>query len=101
MTLNWGTFQTGDWLIGLVSTLVAYFLFTFLQRLLNRNHFLGIIAFQLNLLVLVLLALLFLTPQPSTFSFLINSGVGGIRRRCPLSSGISAAGRCRWLYWWS
>jgi small-conductance mechanosensitive channel len=63
MTLNWGTFQTGDWLIGLVSTLVAYFLFTFLQRLLNRNHFLGIIAFQLNLLVLVLLALLFLTPQ--------------------------------------
>lgn len=63
MTLNWGMFQTGDWLIGLVSTLVAYFLFTFLQRLLNRNHFLGVIAFQLNLLVLALLALLFLTPQ--------------------------------------
>ena len=63
MNLNWGTFQTGDWLIGLVSTLVAYVIFTFLQRLLHRNHFLRIIAFQLNLLVLALLTLLFLTPQ--------------------------------------
>jgi small-conductance mechanosensitive channel len=63
MNLNWGTFQTGDWLIGLVSTLAAYIIFTFLQRFLHRNHFLKIIAFQLNLLVLALLALLFLSPQ--------------------------------------
>ncbi len=63
MNLNWGTFQTGDWLIGLVSTLVAYIIFTFLQRFLHRTHFLKIIAFQLNLLALALLALLFLTPQ--------------------------------------
>jgi small-conductance mechanosensitive channel len=63
MNLNWGTFQTGDWLIGLVSLLVAYIIFTFLQRFLHRTHFLKIIAFQLNLLVLALLALLFLTPQ--------------------------------------
>lgn len=63
MNLNWGTFQTGDWLIGLVATLVAYVIFTFLQRFLRRNHFLRTIAFQLNLLVLALLALLFLSPQ--------------------------------------
>ena len=24
MNLNWGIFQTGDWMIGLVSTLAAY-----------------------------------------------------------------------------
>jgi len=63
MNLNWGTFQTGDWFIGLVSMLVTYVIFTFLQRFLNGYHFLRGIAFQLNLLVLALLALLFLTPQ--------------------------------------
>ena len=127
MNLNWGTFQTGDWLSGLVSTLVAYILFTFLQRFLHRNHFLRIISFQLNLLALALLALFFLTPQlaglhryvlsavqaiavfllivivcaPSIFSFLISSGAGVIRRRSPSSSGISAAGLCRCSSWWS
>ena len=63
MNLNWDTFQTGDWLIGLVLTLVAYVIFTFLQRFLHRYHFLRGIAFQLNLFVLTLLTLLFLTPQ--------------------------------------
>ena len=63
MNLNWGTFQTGDWLSGLVSTLVAYILFTILQFVLRRNHFLRTIAFQLNLLALALLARYFLTPQ--------------------------------------
>lgn len=63
MNLNWGTFQTGEWYIGLVSTLVAYVIFTFLQRFLRRIHYLKVIAFQLNILVLALLILIFLTPQ--------------------------------------
>ena len=63
MNLNWSMFQTGNWLIGVVSTLVVYVIFTFLQRFLNRNPFLRNIAFQLNLLVLALLALLFLNSQ--------------------------------------
>ncbi len=63
MNLNWDTFQIGDWFIGLLSTLVAYVIFTVLQRFLNRYYFLKVIAFQLNLLVLICLALLFLTSQ--------------------------------------
>ena len=63
MNLNWGTFQTGDWLSGLVSTLVAYILFTILQFVLRRNHFLRTIGFPLNLLALALFAIYFLSPQ--------------------------------------
>jgi small-conductance mechanosensitive channel len=64
MNLNWAAFQAGDWLIGLVSTLVVYVPFTILQHfILHRDYFLRTIAVQLNLLVLALLALLFLTPE--------------------------------------
>ena len=64
MNLNWAAFQAGDWLIGLVSTLVVYVPFTILQHyILHRDYFLRTIAIQLNLLVLALLALLFLTPE--------------------------------------
>jgi len=75
MNLNWGTFQTGDWMIGLASTLIAYVLFTFLQRFLHRSHFLKIIAFQLNLLALALLSLLFLTPQLAGLHHYVLSAV--------------------------
>jgi small-conductance mechanosensitive channel len=63
MNLNWGTFQIGDWFIGLLSTLVAYVIFTVLQRFFNRYYFPKAIAFQLNLLALACFALLFLTSQ--------------------------------------
>jgi len=63
MNLNWGTFQTGDWLSGLVSTLVVYILFTILQFVLRRNHFLRTIGFPLNLFALALSAIYFLSPQ--------------------------------------
>ena len=75
MNLNWGTFQTGDWLSGLVSTLVAYILFTILQFVLRRNHFLRMIAFQLNLLALALLAIYFLTPQLAGLHLYVLSAV--------------------------
>ncbi|MBA4422449.1 MAG: hypothetical protein C0390_05010 [Syntrophus sp. (in: bacteria)] len=75
MNLDWGTFQTGDWLIGLVSTFVAYVIFTFLQRFLHRIPFLRIIAFQLNLLALALLTLLFLTPQLTGLHHYVLSAV--------------------------
>jgi small-conductance mechanosensitive channel/CRP-like cAMP-binding protein len=78
MNLNWGTFQTGDWLIGLVSTLAAYVIFTFLQRFLNRTLFLKTIAFQLNLLVLALLALLFLSSQLAGLHRYVFSAVQAI-----------------------
>ena len=75
MNLDWGTFQTGDWHIGLVSTLVAYVIFTFLQRFLRRIHFLKVIAFQLNLLALALLTLLFLNPQLAGLHHYVLSAV--------------------------
>jgi len=75
MILNWGTFQTGDWVTGVVSTLAAYILFTFLQRFLRRIHFLKTMAFELNLLVLALLVLLFLSPQLAGLHHYILSAV--------------------------
>ena len=63
MHLNWAAFQIGDWLGGLGYTLLAYVIFTVLQRFLRRNHFLSLISFQLNLLAFAVFALLFLTPQ--------------------------------------
>ena len=75
MNLDWGTFQTGDWLIGLVSTFVAYVMFSSLQRFLHRIDFLRVIAFQLNLLALALLTLLFLTPQLAGLHHYVLSAV--------------------------
>jgi small-conductance mechanosensitive channel/CRP-like cAMP-binding protein len=63
MNLNWETFQTADWFIGLAFTLSAYVMMTLLQRFLRRYHFLRTIAFPLNLLFLASLLLLFLAPQ--------------------------------------
>jgi small-conductance mechanosensitive channel len=61
-----------------VSVLVAYVLFTVLQRFLRRNHFLKTIAFQINLLILALLALLFLSPQLAGLHHYVFSAVQAI-----------------------
>jgi small-conductance mechanosensitive channel len=78
MNLNWGMFQTGEFLIRLVSLLAAYLLFTILQRFFRRTPFLKTIAFQLNLLVLALLALLFLSTHLAGLHHYVFSAVRAI-----------------------
>jgi hypothetical protein len=63
MQIQWSRFRIEEWLVGLSWTAAVYCMGTLLQRSLRRYRFLWAIAFPLNLLLLVLAALFFLTPQ--------------------------------------
>ena len=50
------------WVAGLAETVLAYAVFTVLQRHLNRFRLLKTVALQLNLLALAMFAMLFMSP---------------------------------------